>query len=109
MSNFAALNVDSTHSSVFGFPALFAPSGVIRGWTEAMQLMHEGDVWRLVVPAHQAYGRQGAGDAIKPGSTLVFRLALVKVFDNYTVRTYPGSAILETVLLGCARPIVSSH
>ena len=57
-------------------------------------------MWRLVVPAHLAYGQQGAGDAIKPGSTLVFRLALVKVFDNYTVRTYPGSAILETVLLG---------
>ena len=39
---------DSSHSSFFGFPAMFAPSGVIGGWTEGMQLMHEGDKWQLV-------------------------------------------------------------
>jgi len=42
---------DGTDSSLFGFPALFAPSGVILGWNEALQMMHEGDRWKLTIPA----------------------------------------------------------
>lgn len=39
-----------------GQPATFAPNQVIRGWTEAMQLMHEGDKWELYIPSELAYG-----------------------------------------------------
>jgi hypothetical protein len=91
---------DGTDSSLFGFPALFAPSGVIMGWSEALQMMHEGDRWRLVIPAHLAYGDRGAGDKIPPGATLVFTLELVKVFEGTTARSYPGSFLLENVVLG---------
>ena len=86
---------DGTRRSFFGFPALFAPQGVIMGWTEAMQMMHEGDKWRLVIPAHLAYGDRGAGDMIRPGAALVFELELVKVFEGTSEREYPGSGLLE--------------
>ena len=86
---------DGTRRSFFGFPALFAPQGVIMGWTEAMQMMHEGDKWRLVISAHLAYGDRGAGDMIRPGAALVFELELVKVFEGTSEREYPGSGLLE--------------
>jgi len=57
---------DSSYNSLWGFPAMFAPSGVIKGWTEAMQLMREGDKWELVVPSSLAYGERGAGGSIGP-------------------------------------------
>ncbi|GIT04008.1 MAG: hypothetical protein CM1200mP28_12670 [Deltaproteobacteria bacterium] len=40
------------------FP-LFPVNGVIRGWTEALQLMKEGDKWELIIPPDLAYGRKG--------------------------------------------------
>ncbi|MCE1188022.1 MAG: FKBP-type peptidyl-prolyl cis-trans isomerase [Ignavibacteria bacterium] len=60
-------------------PATFPVNGVIRGWTEALQLMKEGDVWILYIPAHLAYGEQGAGGVIPPGATLVFEIELIAV------------------------------
>jgi FKBP-type peptidyl-prolyl cis-trans isomerase FklB len=57
----------------------FAPNQVIRGWTEAMQLMAEGDVWRLHLPYQLAYGDRGAGGRIPPYSPLVFLLEIHKV------------------------------
>ena len=62
-----------------GFPAEFGVSSLIPGWTEALQLMREGDHWELVIPASLAYGTRGAGDAVPPNQTLVFDLTLVKV------------------------------
>jgi FKBP-type peptidyl-prolyl cis-trans isomerase FklB len=62
-----------------GFPAEFPVANLIPGWTEALQLMREGDQWQLVIPANLAYGTRGAGDAIPPNQTLVFDLTLVKV------------------------------
>lgn len=62
-----------------GFPAEFPVNGVIPGWTEALQLMREGDEWELVIPANLAYGAQGAGDLVPPNQTLVFDVTLVKV------------------------------
>ena len=67
---------DQTH----GQPATFQPSGLIRGWTEALAKMREGDEWELTIPAALAYGDKGAGGGlIPPGQTLVFDLALVEV------------------------------
>ena len=65
-----------------GQPATFGVSGVISGWTEALQLMKEGDKFRLVIPAELAYGDRGAPPVIEPGSTLVFEVELVKVNKN---------------------------
>lgn len=60
-------------------PATFPVSGVIKGWTEALQLMKEGSEWELYIPADLAYGDRGAGQDIGPGSTLIFKIVLLKV------------------------------
>lgn len=62
-----------------GQPASFPVSGVIAGWTEALQLMNTGSKWRLVVPPELAYGDRGAGGQIKPGATLVFEVELLEI------------------------------
>ncbi|HEY2032072.1 MAG TPA: FKBP-type peptidyl-prolyl cis-trans isomerase [Rhizomicrobium sp.] len=62
-----------------GFPAQFTVNKLIPGWTEALQLMREGDHWQLVIPANLAYGPRGAGSAIPPNQALIFDLQLVKV------------------------------
>jgi FKBP-type peptidyl-prolyl cis-trans isomerase len=61
-----------------GEPATFPVNGVIRGWTEALQLMKEGSKWQIVVPPELAYGEQGAGP-IGPNATLIFEVELVSV------------------------------
>ncbi len=62
-----------------GQPAEFPVTGVIKGWTDALQLMQEGAKWELYIPASLAYGDQGAGGLIKPGATLVFEVELLEV------------------------------
>ena len=63
-----------------GLPAQFVTNQLIPGWTEALELMREGDHWQLVIPANLAYGARGAGNgAIPPNQTLVFDLELIKV------------------------------
>jgi len=62
-----------------GEPATFPVSGVIKGWTEALQLMTPGAVWELTIPANLAYGERGAGGMIGPNETLVFDVELIKV------------------------------
>ncbi|BFT31510.1 FKBP-type peptidyl-prolyl cis-trans isomerase [Alteromonas sp. D210916BOD_24] len=62
-----------------GQPAEFPVGGVIKGWTEALQLMKVGAKYRLHIPHDLAYGEQGAGAAIAPYSTLVFDVELLDV------------------------------
>jgi len=62
-----------------GQPATFPVNGVIQGWVEALQLMKVGSKWRLYVPHHLAYGDRGAGEMIKPFSTLIFDVELLKI------------------------------
>ncbi len=62
-----------------GQPAEFPVGGVIKGWTEALQMMPVGSKWRLYVPHDLAYGEQGAGGAIGPYSTLVFDVELLDI------------------------------
>jgi FKBP-type peptidyl-prolyl cis-trans isomerase len=60
-----------------GLPATFKVNEVIPGWTEALQLMREGDHWQLVIPANLGYGSRGAGSMIPPDQVLVFDMTLV--------------------------------
>jgi len=62
-----------------GEPAEFPVSGVIAGWTEALQLMPVGSKWKLTIPYALAYGEQGAGGAIGPCETLVFDIELLEI------------------------------
>jgi len=60
-----------------GTPTTFAPNQVIKGWTEAMQLMSVGSKWEIVCPPDLAYGSRGAGAKIPPNSVLVFTMELI--------------------------------
>jgi len=60
-------------------PAEFPVSGVIPGWTEALQLMPVGSKFRIVLPENIAYGANGAGDMIKPFSALIFDVELLEI------------------------------
>jgi FKBP-type peptidyl-prolyl cis-trans isomerase len=62
-----------------GEPATFPVSGVIAGWTEALQLMKEGAKWQIFLPPNLAYGERGAGRDIGPNATLVFEVELISV------------------------------
>ena len=65
-----------------GKPSNFAPNQVIKGWTEALQLMTEGDKWRVFIPYNLAYGSRGAGGDIPPYSALIFEMELIKIFET---------------------------
>lgn len=62
-----------------GETAKFPVSGVIKGWTEALQLMSIGSKWKLVIPSELAYGESGAGQMIAPNSDLVFVVELISI------------------------------
>jgi FKBP-type peptidyl-prolyl cis-trans isomerase FklB len=62
-----------------GQPATFPVSGVIKGWTEALQLMPVGSKWQLFIPSDLAYGDRGAGADIGPGDTLIFEVELLSI------------------------------
>ncbi len=62
-----------------GKPAAFPVKGVIRGWTEALQLMPVGSKWELVIPPQLAYGNRGSGKKIGPNATLIFEIELLDI------------------------------
>jgi FKBP-type peptidyl-prolyl cis-trans isomerase FklB len=62
-----------------GQPASFPVSGVIKGWTEALQLMPVGSKWQLFIPPDLAYGSRGAGADIGPDETLIFEVELLSI------------------------------
>jgi len=89
--NYKGTLLDGTEfdsSAKHGGPATFPVSGVIKGWTEALQLMAVGSKWELFVPADLAYGQRGAGAGIGPNSTLIFEVELVSIKSNDAVQ--PG-------------------
>jgi FKBP-type peptidyl-prolyl cis-trans isomerase FklB len=65
-----------------GQPATFGVGQVIKGWTEALQLMPVGSKWQLFIPASLAYGERGAGAEIGPDSTLIFEVELLSIQDK---------------------------
>ena len=66
-------------SDQHGGSATFPVNGVIKGWTEALQLMEVGSKWQIFVPAELAYGERGAGDVIGPNATLIFEVELLSI------------------------------
>ena len=67
-----------------GSPTDFAPNQVIKGWTEALQKMVEGDVWELYIPAKLGYGARGRPPHIGGGDVLVFKIELKSIKGDRT-------------------------
>jgi len=65
-----------------GQPATFAVGGVIKGWTEALQLMPVGSKWQLFIPADLAYGDRSPSPDIGPGDTLIFEVELMSIQEK---------------------------
>ena len=62
-----------------GQPATFPVGGVIRGWTEILQLMTKGAHWKVYIPSELGYGDHGAGGSIPPGAALIFEITLIDI------------------------------
>ena len=80
--NYSGTLIDGTEfdsSYKRGQPATFPVTGVIKGWTEALQLMPVGSKWQLFVPADLAYGTRSPGPEIGPNSALVFEVELMSI------------------------------
>jgi FKBP-type peptidyl-prolyl cis-trans isomerase FklB len=73
-----------------GQPATFPVSGVIKGWTEAVQLMPVGSKWQLFLPADLAYGNRGAGPDIGPNAALVFEVELLSIQNKAAAPNPPA-------------------
>jgi FKBP-type peptidyl-prolyl cis-trans isomerase len=73
-----------------GQPATFPVAGVIKGWTEALQLMPVGSKWQLFVPSNLAYGERGTGNDIGPHATLIFEVELMSIQEKPKEPAKPG-------------------
>jgi FKBP-type peptidyl-prolyl cis-trans isomerase FklB len=83
-------NTEFDSSYKRGQPATFPVSGVIKGWTEALQLMPAGSKWQLFIPADLAYGERAQGP-IGPNATLVFELELLSIQPKAPPAATPGA------------------
>jgi FKBP-type peptidyl-prolyl cis-trans isomerase FklB len=83
-------NTEFDSSYKRGQPATFPVSGVIKGWTEALQLMPAGSKWQLFIPADLAYGERAQGP-IGPNATLVFELELLSIQPKAQPAATPGA------------------
>ena len=72
-----ATEFDSSYKR--GNPPTFPVKGVIKGWTEVLQLMPVGSKWQVFIPSTLAYGERGAGAVIGPNATLIFEIELVAI------------------------------
>ena len=75
-----------------GQPATFNVTGIIKGWTEALELMPVGSKWQLVIPSDLAYGSSGRPPVIGPNSTLVFEVELLSTQPKAAAAPAPAPA-----------------
>ena len=75
-----------------GEPATFGVTGVIKGWTEALQLMPVGSKWQLFIPSNLAYGEHARSAEIGPNATLVFEVELVSIQEKKPEAKAPDAA-----------------
>jgi len=84
-TNYRGTLIDGTEfdsSYKRGQPAEFPVNQVVKGWTEALQLMKEGAKWELYVPADLAYGTRGVPPRIPPNSPLFFEIELIEILET---------------------------
>jgi FKBP-type peptidyl-prolyl cis-trans isomerase FklB len=85
VTNYRGTLIDGTEfdsSYKTGQPVTFGVGQVIKGWTEALQLMPVGSKWQLFIPSNLAYGERSPGGEIGPNSTLIFEIELVSIQDK---------------------------
>ena len=82
-----------------GEPATFPVNGVIKGWTEALQLMKPGSQWELYVPAELGYGARGAGANIGPNSTLIFKVEARLTYIRTLVIKYLSTYFTHSITI----------
>lgn len=88
--NYRGTTIDGTEfdsSYKRGQPASFPVNRVIKGWTEALQLMKAGSKYQLFIPAEIAYGERGAGSDIGPNATLLFDVELLEIVPESVTPT----------------------
>ena len=94
-TNYKGTLIDGTEfdsSYKRGQPATFPVTGVIKGWTEALQLMPVGSKWQLFVPASLAYGDKAASPILGPNATLIFDVELISIKDKGATEKVPAVA-----------------
>jgi FKBP-type peptidyl-prolyl cis-trans isomerase FklB len=89
-------NTEFDSSYKRGKPATFPVGQVIKGWTEALQLMPVGSKWQLFVPSELAYGARGASAEIGPNATLIFDVELLSIEPKADLKTTPPPAASAT-------------
>jgi FKBP-type peptidyl-prolyl cis-trans isomerase FklB len=87
-------NTEFDSSYKRGQPATFPVTGVIKGWTEALQLMPVGSKWQLFIPPDLAYGERAQGP-IEPNATLVFEVELMSIAPKTPPEATPGAAATQ--------------
>jgi len=87
---------DSSYSR--GSPTTFAPNQVIKGWTEAMQYMVEGDKWEMYISSELGYGDRGSPPKIGGGDALIFIMEILKIKGDKV----PANKCKVDTLEGCS-------
>ncbi|MEN3371030.1 MAG: FKBP-type peptidyl-prolyl cis-trans isomerase FklB [Verrucomicrobiota bacterium] len=94
MTNYKGTLIDGTEfdsSEKHGGPATFRVTGVIKGWTEALQLMKTGSKYQIFVPSNLAYGEKARSQEIGPNSTLIFELELLSIVPPESTAVPPSA------------------